>query len=66
MTCCAATATLTARYSDETMRTALDRLLNETIKPEIVRTEKMFEQYRLQKTMAAAIVWIHLKPDGIK
>ncbi|MBC7859107.1 MAG: DNA-3-methyladenine glycosylase 2 [Burkholderiaceae bacterium] len=49
-------------HGDVAIRTALGRLLNETDKPDMARTEAWLAQYRPQRTMAAAHLWASLNP----
>jgi len=49
-------------HGDVAVRTALARLLNETDKPDMARTEAWLAQYRPQRTMAAAHLWASLNP----
>lgn len=49
-------------HGDVAVRAALGRLLNETDKPDMARTEAWLAQYRPQRTMAAAHLWASLNP----
>jgi DNA-3-methyladenine glycosylase II len=47
-------------HGDVAIRTALQRLLGEETKPDIVRTERILQQYQPHRTMAAAHLWASL------
>ena len=55
-------------HGDVAIRAALQRLLGEDVKPDIARTEKILEQYRPHRTMAAAYLWasLHAAPAPTK
>lgn len=53
-------------HGDVAIRAALQRLLGETQKPEILRTEQILQQYRPHRTMAAAHLWASLAPPDDK
>jgi DNA-3-methyladenine glycosylase II len=47
-------------HGDVAIRAALQRLLGEETKPDIVRTERILQQYQPHRTMAAAHLWASL------
>ena len=47
-------------HGDVAIRAALQLLLGEPVKPDLARTEKILEQYRPHRTMAAAHLWASL------
>ena len=51
-------------HGDVAIRAALQTLLGEPEKPDMARTEKILEQYRPHRTMAAAYLWasLHAQP----
>jgi DNA-3-methyladenine glycosylase II len=52
-------------HGDVAIRAAFQRLLGEAEKPTIARTEQLLEQYKPQRTMAAAYLWASLnQPAG--
>ncbi len=50
-------------HGDVAIRTALQRLLGEDVKPGMARTEALLAQYAPHRTMAAAYLWSSLAPD---
>ncbi len=49
-------------HGDVAIRAALQALLGEDAKPDMPRTEKILQQYRPHRTMAAAHLWASLHP----
>ncbi|GGY66054.1 DNA-3-methyladenine glycosylase family protein [Pseudoduganella albidiflava] len=49
-------------HGDVAIRAALQRLLGEDSKPDILRTEQILQQYQPHRTMAAAHLWASLAP----
>ncbi|QBE67364.1 DNA-3-methyladenine glycosylase 2 [Pseudoduganella lutea] len=49
-------------HGDVAIRAALQRLLGEEQRPDIVRTEQILQQYQPHRTMAAAHLWASLAP----
>jgi DNA-3-methyladenine glycosylase II len=47
-------------HGDVAIRAALQRLLGEDSKPDLARTERILQQYRPHRTMAAAHLWASL------
>jgi DNA-3-methyladenine glycosylase II len=50
-------------HGDVAVRAAFQRLLGETSKPDIARTEALLARYQPHRTMAAAYLWASLKQD---
>lgn len=51
-----------ALHGDVAVRTALQHLLGEPVKPDIARTEAILAQYQPHRSMAAAHLWASLHP----
>ncbi len=51
-------------HGDVAIRAALQRLLGEEQKPDILRTERILQQYQPHRTMAAAHLWASLAPPA--
>lgn len=51
-------------HGDVAVRSALQRLLGEEVKPDIARTEVLLARYAPHRTMAAAYLWRSLAPEA--
>jgi DNA-3-methyladenine glycosylase II len=51
-------------HGDVAIRAAFQNLLGEDAKPDMARTEKLLEQYKPHRTMAAAHLWASLNPQS--
>lgn len=49
-------------HGDVAIRAALQALLNEDVKPDMARTERLLARYAPHRTMAAAHLWASLQP----